>query len=276
MAIFARQVSCFLLFVAFVVTCQIEARESKFFSKQIHLTILRKGVTIPSTATPAPSPAPITNYISNAPTPAEYAYAPAPLDNTISNAPSPAEYDYAPAPIDNSQAPSPTESEGAYYGLYGKGTNSFLSDTGGDVNGNEFNNQDTEVLSYSDPNTYVNSYSSSDPYTYVDSYSGNLNEENEFSTWNQEGYNGNNNVDNFEPQGMSDTRLVDNDKYFYDVEQENYVPNGQDMSRNNNLNGGYFGNYEGKSNFEFDTMKEYEKQEGYPDFQQEFQQEFNP
>ncbi|KAG6420691.1 hypothetical protein SASPL_117228 [Salvia splendens] len=63
-----------------------------------------------------------------------------------------------------------------------------------------------------------------------------------------------------QPQGMSDTR-IENNKYY------NYSPVGGESS---NEEGYYYNGSYNKSKYEFDSMEEYEKQQGYADVQQEF------
>ena len=80
---------------------------------------------------------------------------------------------------------------------------------------------------------------------------------------------------------MSDTRFVENGKYFYDVKGENddknghynykvdgYEPTGRGTNVNNNYGGSYYeeNNYNNNNNNkkypnEYDTMEEYEKEQ---------------
>lgn len=62
---------------------------------------------------------------------------------------------------------------------------------------------------------------------------------------------------------MSDTRFLENGKYYYDVNNENLNQNGYESAKENSNAEGYYGNGE-KSKYEFDSMGEYEKQQGYP------------
>ncbi|KAK9267487.1 hypothetical protein L1049_009913 [Liquidambar formosana] len=78
-------------------------------------------------------------------------------------------------------------------------------------------------------------------------------------------YNGGNNGYNTEKQGMSDTRFLENGKYYYDMNGEtNYVSEYEKTrgvnSKNEYNNRGYYGNNENK--YEFDTMEEYEQSQG--------------
>ena len=61
---------------------------------------------------------------------------------------------------------------------------------------------------------------------------------------------------------MSDTRFLENGKYYYDVNNENLNQNGYESVKENSNAEGYYGNGE-KSKYEFDSMEEYEKQQGY-------------
>lgn len=75
----------------------------------------------------------------------------------------------------------------------------------------------------------------------------------------QQQYNGGNNYYNTERQGMSDTRFMENGKYYYDLNSEENM-RGMD-TRNDEYNSkGYDGNNENK--YEFNTMEEYEQSQG--------------
>ncbi|KAK8477953.1 hypothetical protein V6N13_017620 [Hibiscus sabdariffa] len=68
-----------------------------------------------------------------------------------------------------------------------------------------------------------------------------------------------------ERQGMSDTRFVEGGKYYYDVKNGNYYPNGYEYSSSKeaSTNEGYYGNTDNSN--EFNSMEdEYrERQGGY-------------
>ncbi|KAI3744922.1 hypothetical protein L1987_58020 [Smallanthus sonchifolius] len=81
-------------------------------------------------------------------------------------------------------------------------------------------------------------------------------------TSSNEEYNGYNNGYMVEKQGLSDTRFLENGKYSYDANNNgnnHETSYGEDVRDNGE---GYYNNE--KSKYEFDTMEEYERQEGYP------------
>ncbi|KAK6142631.1 hypothetical protein DH2020_022979 [Rehmannia glutinosa] len=266
MATFAAQLSCFFLIVLST-CCQTEARDSKFFSKYVHLSTNTKDnyVTLPLSS-PSPAPTPITSQISSvpasAPPGADHGYAPAPTvapqaayhgyAPAPTTAPQAADHGHPPAPTpaplvaDHGYGPTPLESEIPYYGLYVK----------------ETNEKSTTVVDHKEAEEFSDEESSN-------------NVDNAFwASNNQKGYNTNGYDSNHEdePQGMSDTRLVDSGKYYYDVENEKYSSSRHDfVGENNNEEGYYYGNYNyrQKSKYEFDSMEEYEGQEGYPDVEQD-------
>ncbi|XP_059663199.1 protein E6-like [Cornus florida] len=208
----------------------IDARESRFFSKVTHSS--NKIVPVSESPLLAPTPAP------------------------------------APAPA--SPAPAPIITENGY-GLYGHGstettttpttTNTFANDEN-EVPAEELNN----LESFKESNTgysYNNNYN-------TNGYSNYNNNNNGYTT---NSY-GNNGYQSSEKQGMSDTRYVENGKYYYDVQNEKYYQNGYETSvkgsGNNNNNEGYNYGTNGVNSNEFNTMEEYERQQGYPESQGEF------
>ncbi|KAL2476724.1 Uncharacterized protein Adt_37460 [Abeliophyllum distichum] len=113
----------------------------------------------------------------------------------------------------------------------------------------EFSTENFNMLHSGESNNYNNNL-----------YSDNYNNNNGYSKSNLEGY-------TIEPQGMSDTRSLENGKYYYDIKNENYNTNiGDESVRENSNEGGY---YNKKSKNEFDSMEEYERKEGYPDIQRD-------
>jgi len=76
------------------------------------------------------------------------------------------------------------------------------------------------------------------------------------------------NVKNTERQGMSDTRFMEGGKYYSNVKNENYYPANEYVSgKVSTQNQGSYGNDENPN--EFNTMEEYESQEGYEESQEE-------
>ncbi|KAE8670140.1 GBF's pro-rich region-interacting factor 1 [Hibiscus syriacus] len=228
MASFAQPIA-FFFFLVLSSSLHIQARESKFFTKFIHL-----GAKISPLAAPILSPA-------VAPT----------LAPTL-----------APAPANvNSQDP--------YYGLYGHGSNMFPPAKEGVTTSNTptttsnfendlFADQSYET-GYEKNNNNNDEYTTSN-YNYNDNDNGYTLSNYKYST---DGYNGNYNDNGYETerQGMSDTRFVEGGKRFYDAGKENYYPNGYEFSssKESSENEGYYGNTD--NSMEDLENKEYEYQE---------------
>ncbi|KAA8524328.1 hypothetical protein F0562_010751 [Nyssa sinensis] len=213
-----------------VLALHIEARESKFFTK----------VTRDSSKSP-------TNNV-----------------NKISEPPL-----LAPAP-----APAVAEPLKEYgYGLYGHESSEFppTKTTTTTTTISDFENEiPTETLgstkSYKEYNTgdaYNNNGYSNNNYYNNNGYSNYNNNNNNGYTTN----NYNNNGYATEKKGMSDTRFLENGKYFYNVKTENYNGNGYESVKENGNNERYYGN-NNENTYEFDTMEEYERQQGYPESQE--------
>ncbi|CAK9154849.1 unnamed protein product, partial [Ilex paraguariensis] len=179
--------------------------------------------------------------------------APAPLESSIVS-PVP-----APAP-----EPASPNTENAF-GLYGHGSSQFSPAKTTTIanDENEFPSEELSEESFKESNK-------EDSYNYNNN---NNNNENVYTTSNynsngystsKDNYNGyNNNGYVAEPQGISDTRFYQSGRYYYDVKSENNYQNGYETVTGRSNNGGYYG--DGKnSKYEFDSMEEYERQEGYP------------
>ncbi|XP_051136003.1 uncharacterized protein LOC127254771 [Andrographis paniculata] len=164
------------------------------------------------------------------PTPPSPAPAPAPTTSQISAAPTS-------APAAAPATPPETDDLNTY-------KTSYLIDDDNNIKEDEFSDDDKELRS-EDPKEYYSNGGHPDSFSNV----GNS------ALWGYQGYRS-------EPQGMSDTRLTDNDnsKYYYNGGRQGGA------SRNNNAVGSYYTDRQ-KTRYEFDSMEEYEKQEGYPDFQ---------
>ncbi|KAJ9168802.1 hypothetical protein P3X46_020286 [Hevea brasiliensis] len=82
-------------------------------------------------------------------------------------------------------------------------------------------------------------------------------------------YNGANGYKNEGKQGMSDTRFLENGKYYYDIkgEMSNYYPNQYHNSRNNYDTRGYYNN--NNENFYDNSMQSYQNQENFQEAQDE-------
>lgn len=94
------------------------------------------------------------------------------------------------------------------------------------------------------------------------------------TTGNQNNYYNGANSYNVEKQGMSDTRFLENGKYYYDLDNENYNPNRYGnsrgvRSRNGYGNKGYYGNNE--NSFEYkNSLEGYQNDEEFQEGKDEF------
>ncbi|KAF5732562.1 hypothetical protein HS088_TW17G00091 [Tripterygium wilfordii] len=93
----------------------------------------------------------------------------------------------------------------------------------------------------------------------------------ESSNYNNNGYSSNYKSSNngyyeMERQGMSDTRSLENGRYYYDV--KNYNPTGYEGTRNNVQS--YYGNSEQSSNELKSIEEEYQNQEAYQEIPEEY------
>ncbi|XP_004487198.1 uncharacterized protein [Cicer arietinum] len=220
-------------FFLLVLSPQIQARQNKFFSFFTHFKTIN-NVKDPQPLTTAPTPAPL-----SAPTPAplsaptqEPSAAPE-IGTSIPSGPAP-----EPEFLDN----------GNSYGLYGMDSTKETPTTFE----NELLNED-----FNDNKSYKKGY----PQT---NFHNNYNNEVYTKTYNSEEYN-NNYVNGYERkgEGMSDTRFMENGKYYYNVnnEKDNYNLNGYESERGSNENEGYSYGKNNQYPNEFDTMEEYEKQQ---------------
>ncbi|KAD7117361.1 hypothetical protein E3N88_04629 [Mikania micrantha] len=238
------------------------ARESKFFTKIIHYL---SNSPITSEPTPAPAPAPVL-VPGLVPEMQPFLLAPTP-------APAPAEEEYG-------------------YGLYGHGSSDssleeyhmsslegFKNETPEDMEdketngGDEFNSKKEdsfEKLLSNNGNEYSSSMNENNGYK-PDSYVelNNNDNNNYYKTFTNEksGYN-NDNGYMVKQQGLSDTRFLEDGKYSYNVPNNNgnYQENSYEEVSDNGE--GYYRNFKNndeESKYEFDTMEEYERQEGYPE-----------
>ncbi|KAE8075980.1 hypothetical protein FH972_014657 [Carpinus fangiana] len=173
------------------------------------------------------------------------------------------------------------------YGLYGGGSNEFppTKETPtttkfedefltGELNGERFE------TGYPKTNLY-NSNENSNNYNYNNNgYNSNNNNNNGYTpNYNTNGYSNNYNTNGYysnnyntngyqtERQGMSDTRFLENGKYYFHVNNENNNVNGYETRKETTKNEGYYVNNMYPN--EFNSMEEYEKQE-------ENQEEFEP
>ncbi|KAK4255542.1 hypothetical protein QN277_008530 [Acacia crassicarpa] len=279
--------SFFFLLIAFVLLIlsphQTQAREGKFFSFFSHFSTTSHKLKShhPHSPSPSPSPSPSSSE-SIAATPESILAAPAPAPESSTEAGTTP----VPSPADQSEF----RDRGDGYGLYGTTSfennndnhESFKKGFGTKLYSNYNNNNNKELYRNSYNNNNNQEYYSNDHRTnnyYEDSYySANNNNKNNdrYSYKNNNNFYDNNNGYNGgyerKREGMSDTRFVENGKYFYDLNQnhhyevEGYKPTGRGSTtytENNNYGGSY---YENNNNYrkypnEFDTMEEYEKQQ---------------
>ncbi|KAF3444072.1 hypothetical protein FNV43_RR13762 [Rhamnella rubrinervis] len=275
------QILFFFLAVLFSANLQIEARVSTFFSKFTRFHTNDDNVTdpkLPITKEPTPAPAPaLAPEVEGFPAPE---LAPVPASTTP-----------------EVQAPSPapeyfiyTESENGY-GLYGTRTSTTDDQTPSTVDvkdedeilseelvgGESFErgyNQNKDSYKNniggnpSSTRTYGTAFNSigGNPTTtsiykqysnngYRRSYDGN-------SGYNNNGYytsNNPNGYDQIQRQGMSDTRFLENGRYYHDVKNDNvnYYNNRYETERGSSKDQGSYGRSENLN--EFNTMEEYEK-----------------
>ncbi|KAK8655294.1 hypothetical protein V6N13_107877 [Hibiscus sabdariffa] len=237
MASFAKPIA-FFFFILVSSSFHVQARESKFFSKFIHL-----GAKISPLESPAVAPA-------LAPTP-------------------------APAPA---MSPTDIGSQDPYYGLYGHGSGMFPPANEGVTTSNTPTTTSTfkndlfaEELA---DERYESGYEKNNNGYTMSNYDNNNNYKDNGYTLNNyehntDAYNGY----ETERQGMSDTRFVEGGKYYYNVKRVNYYPNGYEFSssKETNKNEGYYGNTENSN--EFNSMEELENRE---DEYQERQEEYAP
>ncbi|XP_022762514.1 protein E6-like [Durio zibethinus] len=169
-----------------------------------------------------------------------------------------------------SPAPAPANSEGQldpYHGLYGQGSGMFppVKKTVSTSNTPTTFENDLLAEELADEKYetgYENNKYNNNGYT-LSNYNSNGDTS---SNYNNNGYtlsNYNNNGYETERQGMSDTRFVEGGKYYYDVKNGNYYPNGYESSgKETTKNEGYYGNTENSN--EVNPMEEYqESQEEY-------------
>ncbi|KAG4960961.1 hypothetical protein JHK87_037594 [Glycine soja] len=291
MASFWNQLSFFLLLVL-VISPQIQAREGKLFSLFSHFRTIY-NVKDPLDKTNAESPA-----LPPGPTP-KPASAPE-LEPESAPTPAPSAEQEIGSTIPSGPAPEPEFFDsGEGYGLYGRGSysqypptketptttttfqNELLNEDFNDEsyktgypktnlynnNNEEYKNNDNTKEEYR--NSYIGGYSDD-----FNRYSNNNNNNNNGKENYNNNYNGKenyyNNNDNYisngyeeKREGMSDTRFLENGKYYYHVNsvKENYNLNGYESGRGSATENE--GNYYEKSQYpnEFDTMEEYEKQQ---------------
>ncbi|PSS05680.1 hypothetical protein CEY00_Acc18949 [Actinidia chinensis var. chinensis] len=202
MAHYAKTISFSLLIVFFLSLLQVDARESKFFSKVTPTTTATRTATTNNVIEPeGPQLAPVP----------EPALAPMTTTTTATTADEILKEELGERYEEEEEdkwSPSPYNNKNGYT----------------TTNNNNFYNTNGYSENYKNGNGYVS-----------------------------------------QKQGMSDTRFMENGKYYYNVKNENYY-NGYESEKGIGSEGYYNGNKEN----EFDFMEEYERQQGYPERQGEY------
>ncbi|XP_031255349.1 protein E6 [Pistacia vera] len=301
MEYFAKSLSLFFLLVLVLFSpLQIQARESKFFNKFTHFSTNNKvpesEISAP-TPTPAPAPAPAEFEVSvPAPAPAlaptlfyaerESGYGlygkvgsnqfpptkgtetsiteETDLLNEQLSAAENYETGNQNSNYNNNLYTSNYKSNG--YGNTGYTTVNYNNN--GYSNSYNPNGYETEKQGLSDTrlmqnyNNNNNRYTNNNNNVYTSNYNNNGHTGN--TGYNNNGYSSNYNTNGYEneKQGMSDTRFLENGKYYYNVKNENNYPATYESERQIGVvkNEGSYGNTQ--STYEFNTMEEYENQPG--------------
>ncbi|XP_048127039.1 protein E6 [Rhodamnia argentea] len=154
---------------------------------------------------------------------------------------------------------------GKYY-YDGKSENSYLNGHKPEkaATGN-YANYDENSANSRETNGYANNYNTN---AFTSTYSTTGQSENH----NTNGYPGSSNSKGYgtEKQGMSDTRYLENGKYYYNGKSENGYLNGYEPEK---AATGSYANYDNNSlnSNEFDTMEEYYKKQGYQESQEVYE-----
>lgn len=272
MAPFAKSLSFFFLLVLVFSSENIQARESVFFSKVTHYN---KNVNEPTISTsiaevptPAPSPAAEAPKLADVPAPAaeapELADVPAPAPSYLEKE---HRHNGALYGLGSGKSPSteetPTTIDGEDEILAEELSGESFDRTGNYESTNLYNNNGYKTNYVNNNNNYVNgngyktnyvnnnNYINGNGYTKRNNYKGG----NGYTKTNN--YKGGNGWENREinaQQGMSDTRFLENGRYYRDVKNEI----NQNFNENYEAGRGSTRNYVQNSN-EFNTMEEYDK-----------------
>lgn len=273
-------VSLLTMALFFTSLLHVESRNGEFLfvslDRSNHMVKTHDKSSPLETPTPAPAPAPVSGGENNnidefAPVPAApesgNVFAPSPIESGngfFGPAPAPSRGDdieIAPTPsvsgIGNefpvpvpAPAPESFESDNPY-GLYGQE----------EEDNKELNNEKLHATEYNNNNGYGNK-----------NYNRNANDDNADGylnrAYNSMGYSNrayNSMGYSNEKQGMSDTRFLDNGKYYYDPSQGNYNNQNdggryESVRESSNEEEGYYGKL---SQSDLNSMEEYERQNGY-------------
>ncbi|KAK9285313.1 hypothetical protein L1049_024504 [Liquidambar formosana] len=241
MAAYAKHFFFPFLLVLFSI---VQARESRFFSKVTHSTVKKVPVLVEAPA-PAPEPA--------QPESTGYGYGlyghgsnEVPTTTTTTTTPTTATNENE-ILAEEFASENYKESETGYTNSNYNNNGYTNTNTNSNYNNNGYTNTNTNTNTNYNANLYQNSYS-------TNGYQ---------SNYNNNGYpsNYNNNAYVTEPQGMSDTRSVENGKYYYDAKKENAYLNGYESGTGSTQNEVYYGNKVNSN--EFNSMEEYERQQEY-------------
>ncbi|GLT41035.1 hypothetical protein SLA2020_151250 [Shorea laevis] len=246
---FAKSMS-FLFLVILSSFLQIQARESKFFSKITHASF--STTILPPTEAPtpypatAPAPAPVTKSYYGLFGPGSGLVIP---EKETTNTPTTTN-------DDNDLLDEELVGESYQTGYQNKNYNYNNGYTTKEVTTNNYNynNGYTTTPATTNNYNYNNGYTAATTTTTGNKYMNNGYAEN----YKNSGYTASNYNNGYESekQGMSDTRFVEGGKYYYDVKNENNYPNyGYEAERGGVRNEGYFGSTQNSN--EFNTMEEY-------------------
>ncbi|KAL5573577.1 hypothetical protein UlMin_023174 [Ulmus minor] len=260
MASSPKHFSFFFLLLLFFAPLEVMSRESKFFSKLTHYTVVLDP-KLPVTKTPTPAPAPTPEVILAAPE-----LAPVPFSPVATPVSSPELAPVVPAPAPGLApvvlTPGPTpevlvETQNEY------GYNRYGNDHGSNQ---EFpSKQETPTTTDLESEILTEELTGGEGFERSNNYENNGNGYRAYSSRQNgyvKGYN-NNRYHQTEQQGMSDTRFLENGRYFHNVKNENenrYWNENENGNRNENnyYNNGYETEERNSRNV-FDSMEEYEK-----------------
>ncbi|OMO52800.1 protein E6-like protein [Corchorus capsularis] len=266
MASLAKPITFFFLVVFLSSSVQIQARQSKFFSKIFHLgaKISPQLEATTPLAAPAPAPAPL----SGAPESQDPYYGLYGHGQGTGLFPPAKETGFSSSSSSNIPTSTTTfeddllaeelaaddeKYETGYEKINYNNNNGYTTSSSNYNNGQTLGNYNNNGYNTNyNTNGYGNGYSSS-----------NYNNGQTLSNYNNNEY-------ETERQGMSDTRFVEGGKYYYDVKNENYYPNnGYESGKGTTENEGYFGNAENSN--EFNSMEEFQNKENqYKESQEEY------
>lgn len=282
MASIGKRLFFFFALVLFS-SVQIQARESKFFSKFTHYSTKNNvnkrsrklPVEAPTTA-PALAPAPIFTVSENGYDPFGHGSGFHLTKGTTTTATTPTistdENELLNEELDGVTYESGYHSSNIY------DNNGYTSNYNNNGYTGNYNNNGYKLAraryersNQNNNNGYTSNDNNNGYKLASESYEiGNQNKKNGYIiNYNKNGYTNNYNNKGYEneQQGMSDTRFMAGGKYYFHVKSENYYPaNGYESGKLSIQNQGYYGNTDNPNEF---NTKEYENQEAYEERQEE-------